>query len=231
MSKVFAATWQRCRVQFASRRLRRHAQSPGPCRQAGPPRRRGLRPGRRRDRQDPWRKVAGQLRPKVHRLAGFMDEAENDVPACMTFPAAHRVKLHSTDSPGASTARPGAAPMSWASSPTNVPSSGWRAPSCSKRATNGPSSGPATCRSGQSPTSAMIPSPHCPPWRRCGQPGRAGDRGGGTEATPRGRTRSGGCSATYVDGPMASTFFALNDLVGLGHMSGLLARKHVRRPR
>ena len=35
------------------------------------------------------------------------------------------------------------------------------------------------------------------------------------------------CSATYVDGPMASTFFASNDLVGFGHMSGLLARKHV----
>ena len=45
-----------------------------------------------------WRKVAGQLRPKVPKLAGVMDEAEPDVLACMTFPAAHRVKLHSTNS-------------------------------------------------------------------------------------------------------------------------------------
>jgi hypothetical protein len=29
---------------------------------------------------------------------------------------------------------------------------------------------------------------------------------------------------TYVDGLMASTFFALNGLVGCGHMSGLVAR-------
>ena len=44
------------------------------------------------------------------------------------------------------------------------------------------------------------------------------------------RDREGGHfsrRATYVDGPMASTFFASNDLVGFGHMSGLLARKHV----
>ena len=46
-----------------------------------------------------WRKMAGQLRPKVPKLAGPMDEAEPDVLACMTFPAAHRVKLHSTNSP------------------------------------------------------------------------------------------------------------------------------------
>ena len=29
-----------------------------------------------------------------------------------------------------------------------------------------------------------------------------------------------------MDGPMASTFFDLNDLVGCGHMSGLLARSY-----
>ena len=45
-----------------------------------------------------WRKVVDQLRPKVPKLAGLMDEAEPDVLACMTFPAAHRVKLHSTNS-------------------------------------------------------------------------------------------------------------------------------------
>ena len=44
-----------------------------------------------------WRKVADQLRPKLPRLAGLLDEAEPDVLAYMTFPAAHRTKLHSTN--------------------------------------------------------------------------------------------------------------------------------------
>ena len=66
-SNIFDATWQRCRVQFASRRLRRHAQSPGSRRQAGSPRRlglrrHGLRAGRRRNRQD---QVAQGGRPAV----------------------------------------------------------------------------------------------------------------------------------------------------------------------
>ena len=33
-----------------------------------------------------WRKVADQLRPKLPKLAGFLDEAETDVLAYMTFP-------------------------------------------------------------------------------------------------------------------------------------------------
>ena len=44
-----------------------------------------------------WRKVADQLRPKLPKLAAFMDEAESDVLAYMTFPPAHRAKLHSTN--------------------------------------------------------------------------------------------------------------------------------------
>ena len=44
-----------------------------------------------------WRRVADQLRPKVPKLAGLMDEAEPDVLAYMTFPAQHRAKLHSTN--------------------------------------------------------------------------------------------------------------------------------------
>ena len=42
-----------------------------------------------------WRRVADQLRPKLPKLAALMDEAEPDVLAYMTFPAAHRAKLHS----------------------------------------------------------------------------------------------------------------------------------------
>ena len=44
-----------------------------------------------------WRQVADQLRPKAPRLAALMDEAEHDVLAYMSFPAAHRAKLHSTN--------------------------------------------------------------------------------------------------------------------------------------
>nr|WP_245502109.1 transposase [Bradyrhizobium guangzhouense] len=35
--------------------------------------------------------------PKLPKLAGFLDEAETDVLAYMTFPPQHRTKLHSTN--------------------------------------------------------------------------------------------------------------------------------------
>src|SRR5262249_32525287 len=44
-----------------------------------------------------WRQAADQLRPRVKKLAEFMDDAESDVLAYMAFPAAHRPKLHSTN--------------------------------------------------------------------------------------------------------------------------------------
>ena len=37
------------------------------------------------------------LRPKLPKLAAFLDEAETDVLAYMTFPAQHRAKSHSTN--------------------------------------------------------------------------------------------------------------------------------------
>jgi putative transposase len=39
-----------------------------------------------------WRQVADQLRPKVSKLAGFMDQAEADVLTFMSFPKDHRPK-------------------------------------------------------------------------------------------------------------------------------------------
>src|SRR5215210_647556 len=95
VSKVLSATWQRCRVHFM-RNVLAHAG----------------RSGRRvvsafiatafaQDDAEAasaqWRRVADQLRPKVPKLAALMDEAEADVLAYMTFPAAHRTKLHSTN--------------------------------------------------------------------------------------------------------------------------------------
>lgn len=44
-----------------------------------------------------WRAVADQLRPKMAKLATFMDEAEADVLAYMSSPTPHRAKLHSTN--------------------------------------------------------------------------------------------------------------------------------------
>jgi len=95
VSKVLSCTWQRCRVHFM-RNVLAHAG----------------RSGRRvvsafvatafaQDDAEAakvqWRRVADQLRPKLPKLAGFLDQAETDVLAYMTFPAAHRAKLHSTN--------------------------------------------------------------------------------------------------------------------------------------
>ena len=95
VSRVFSATWQRCRVHFA-RNVLAHAG----------------RSGRRvvsafiatafaQETSDAakaqWRKVADQLRPTVPKLATLMDTAEDDVLAYMSFSPQHRVKLHSTN--------------------------------------------------------------------------------------------------------------------------------------
>ena len=94
-TRILGATWQRCRVHFM-RNLLAHAG----------------RQGRRvvsafvatafaqedaDSARAQWRQVADQLRPKAPRLAALMDDAEHDVLAYMSFPAAHRTKLHSTN--------------------------------------------------------------------------------------------------------------------------------------
>ncbi len=95
VSKVLSCAWQRCRVHFMRNALA----------YAG---KRGKRvvaafiatafvqdtPQAAREQ---WRRVADQLRPIVPKLAELMDSAENDVLAYMTFPVAHRTKLHSTN--------------------------------------------------------------------------------------------------------------------------------------
>jgi transposase-like protein len=95
ITKVLHATWQRCRVHFARAALAHAGRS-----------------GRRvvaafiatafaqndaNAAKSQWRKVADQLRPTLPKLAALMDEAEADVLAYMTFPAAHRAKLHSVN--------------------------------------------------------------------------------------------------------------------------------------
>jgi len=94
-AKVLHGSWQRCRVHFM-RNVLAHAG----------------RHGRRvvaafigtafvqddaEAASKQWRQVADQLRPKVPKLAAFMDEAEADVLAFMSFPKDHRPKIHSTN--------------------------------------------------------------------------------------------------------------------------------------
>jgi transposase-like protein len=95
VSKVMNATWQRCRVHFM-RNVSAHA---------GKSARRVVTAfmSAAFAQDDPeaakvqWRRVADQLRPKLPKLAGLLDQAETDVLAYMTFPPAHRAKLHSTN--------------------------------------------------------------------------------------------------------------------------------------
>jgi len=95
VGKVLNATWQRCRVHFMRNVLA----------YAGKNGRRVVSAfiGTAFAQDDAeaarlqWRRVADQLRPKLPKLAAFLDDAEADVLAYMTFPATHRAKLHSTN--------------------------------------------------------------------------------------------------------------------------------------
>ena len=90
VSKVFNATWQRCRVHFMRNALA-HAGKSG---------RRVVSAFAQDDAEAAkaqWRQVADQVRPKVSKLATLMDDAEQDVLAFMTFPKEHRAKIHSTN--------------------------------------------------------------------------------------------------------------------------------------
>src|ERR1700733_5052835 len=90
VSKVMHASWQRCRVHFM-RNVSAHA---------GKSARRvvtafmsaAFAQDDAEAAKTQWRKVADQLRPKLPKLAGVLDEAETDVLAYMAFPAAHRTK-------------------------------------------------------------------------------------------------------------------------------------------
>ena len=94
-ARVLNATWQRCRVHFMRNALAHAGKS-----------------GRRvvsafiatafaqetpEAAKQQWRGVADHLRPRLPKLAALMDHAEEDVLAYMTFPPAHRAKLHSTN--------------------------------------------------------------------------------------------------------------------------------------
>ena len=95
VAKVMNATWQRCRVHFM-RNVLAHAGRSGRRVVSAFIATAFAQDDAEAARQQ-WRRIADQLRPKVPKLAALMDTAEPDVLAYMGFPAAHRVKLHSTN--------------------------------------------------------------------------------------------------------------------------------------
>jgi putative transposase len=95
VAKVLNATWQRCRVHFM-RNVLAHAGKSG-RRVVSAFIATAFAQDDAEAARAQWRKVADQLRPKLPRLAAFMDDAEADVLAYMSFPAQHRAKLHSTN--------------------------------------------------------------------------------------------------------------------------------------
>jgi len=95
VSKVMNCTWQRCRVHFM-RNVMAHAGKSG-RRLVAAFMSAAFAQEDAAAAKAQWRRVADQLRPKLSKLAEFLDQAEDDVLAYMNFPAAHRAKLHSTN--------------------------------------------------------------------------------------------------------------------------------------
>src|SRR6267142_2203248 len=95
IAKVLNTSWQRCRVHFM-RNVLAHAGKQGRRVVAAFIATAFAQEDAEMARLQ-WRQVADQLRPKVVKLAGLMDEAEADVLAFMSFPKDHRPKIHSTD--------------------------------------------------------------------------------------------------------------------------------------
>jgi transposase-like protein len=95
VTRILNATWQRCRVHFM-RNVLAHAGKQG-RRVVSAFIATAFAQDDAHTAKAQWRKVADQLRPKLPKLAALLDEAEHDVLAYMTFPAAHRTKLHSTN--------------------------------------------------------------------------------------------------------------------------------------
>ena len=95
VAKVLTATWQRCRVHFMRNALAHAGKNGRRVVSAFIATAFAQNDAEAARRQ--WRAVADQLRPKMAKLATFMDDAEADVLAYMGFPAPHRAKLHSTN--------------------------------------------------------------------------------------------------------------------------------------
>jgi len=94
VSKVFNATWQRCRVHFM-RNAMAHV-GKGQRTMVAALLRTVFAQDSRAECHQQWRLVADQLREKYPKIATLMDGCEDEVLAHMAFPKAHRQQLHST---------------------------------------------------------------------------------------------------------------------------------------
>jgi putative transposase len=95
ITRVFEATWQRCRVHWMRNALAhvskgQHTVVAAAIRQA-------FEQPDRAHAAETWHRVADQVRPRWPKLADLMDASEHDVLAYMAFPRQHRTKLHSTN--------------------------------------------------------------------------------------------------------------------------------------
>jgi putative transposase len=95
IAKVLTATWQRCRVHFMRNALAYAGKNGRRVVSAFIATAFAQNDAEAARRQ--WRAVADQVRSRMAKLAMFMDDAEADVLAYMSFPAQHRAKLHSTN--------------------------------------------------------------------------------------------------------------------------------------
>ena len=95
VAKLMNAAWQRCRVHTMRNALAHAGKSSRRVVSAF------MATAFAQDGADAakaqWRKAADQLRPKLPKLSTFMDAAETDVLAYMSFPPDHWTKLHSTN--------------------------------------------------------------------------------------------------------------------------------------
>nr|HDS0988718.1 transposase [Pseudomonas putida] len=92
VSKVFNATWQRCRVHFM-RNAMAHV-GKGQRTMVAALLRTVFAQDSRAECHQQWRLVADQLREKYPKIATLMDGCEDEVLAHMAFPKAHRQQLH-----------------------------------------------------------------------------------------------------------------------------------------
>ena len=95
IQRVLGATWQRCRVH-AMRNALAHVPKGQHTMVAAAIRQAFIQPDHTSATQT-WRQIADQLRGRWPKLGTFMDDAEVDVLAYLSFPAQHRTKLHSTN--------------------------------------------------------------------------------------------------------------------------------------
>lgn len=95
ISKVFNASWQRCRVHFVRNALAFVAKGQRQMVLALINTAFAQETAEAASAQ--WRAVADQLREKFPKLAAMLDEAETDVLAFMQFPKAHRKQIASTN--------------------------------------------------------------------------------------------------------------------------------------